>query len=233
VVRSQASARRLTVGERGWNPDLARTYDRVARAYAEQYFTELERKPFDRQMLDRFAAGVRGRGRVMDLGCGPGHIGRYLAERGLDVFGVDLSPGMVALARELNPGLRIEHGDMRALALPDASLAGVVAFYSLIHLERASAPRALAEIARVLAPGGAVLLAFHEGEGEAHADDWFGQGVSVDATLFSPEEMRRLMGQAGLAVAEILTRPPYDFEYSTQRVYASGTKPLAALQGRM
>src|SRR5205823_439032 len=83
VVRSQASARRLTVGERGWNPDLARTYDRVARAYAEQYFTELERKPFDRQMLDRFAAGVRGRGRVMDLGCGPGHIGRYLAERGL------------------------------------------------------------------------------------------------------------------------------------------------------
>ena len=78
-----------------------------------------------------------------------------------------------------------------------------------------------------------MLLAFHEGEGEAHADDWFGQGVSVDATLFSPEEMRRLMGQAGLAVAEILTRPPYDFEYSTQRVYASGTKPLAALQGRM
>ena len=122
---------------------------------------------------------------------------------------------------------------MRALALPDASLAGVVAFYSLIHLERASAPQALAEIARVLAPGGVVLLAFHGGEGEAHADDWFGQGVSVDATLFSPEEMGGLMAEAGLAVAEILTRPPYDFEYPTQRVYASGTRPLAALQGRM
>lgn len=210
-----------------WNPDLAGTYDRVARAYAEEYFTELERKPFDRELLDRFAADLRSRGPVCDLGCGPGHVGRYLAEHGVDVFGVDFSPGMVALARELNPGLRFERGDMRALALPDASLAGVVAFYSLIHLERAVAPQALNEIARVLAPGGAVLLAFHGGEGEAHADDWFGQGVSVDATLFSPQEMASLMARAGLAVTEVLTRPPYAFEYPTQRVYARGTRAEA------
>jgi len=74
-------------------------YDRVAGAYAERYFTELERKPFDRELLDRFAADLRGRGPVCDLGCGPGHVGRYLAERGVEVIGVDLSPGMVALAR--------------------------------------------------------------------------------------------------------------------------------------
>jgi trans-aconitate methyltransferase len=116
-------------------------YDRVAGAYAERYFTELERKPFDRELLDRFAADLCGRGPVCDLGCGPGHVGRYLAERGVEVFGVDLSPGMVALARQLNPGLRFERGDMLALALSDASLAGLVAFYSLIHLERGAAPR--------------------------------------------------------------------------------------------
>jgi len=199
-------------------------YDRVARAYAERYFTELERKPFDRELLDRFAADLRGRGPVCDLGCGPGHVGRYLAERGVEVIGVDLSPGMVALARQLNPGLRFERGDMLALALSDASLAGLVAFYSLIHLERGAAPLALAELARVLAPGGAALLAFHGGEGEVHADDWLGQGVSVDATLFSPEEMARLMRDAGLTVAEILTRPPYDFEYPSLRVYARAVK---------
>ena len=212
------------MGERGWNPDLAGVYDRVAGAYAERYFTELERKPFDRELLDRFAADLRGRGPVCDLGCGPGHVGRYLAERGVEVIGVDLSPGMVALARQLNPGLRFERGDMLALALSDASLAGLVAFYSLIHLERGAAPLALAELARVLAPGGAALLAFHGGEGEVHADDWLGQGVSVDATLFSPEEMARLMRDAGLTVAEILTRPPYDFEYPSLRVYARAVK---------
>ena len=122
-----------------WNPDLPGTYDRVARPYAEQFFDELDRKPFDRELLDRFAARVKGRGRVCDVGCGPGHVGRYLADRGVDVFGLDLSPAMVVLARELNPTMTFAQGDMRALALPGASLAGIVAFYSLIHLERPSA----------------------------------------------------------------------------------------------
>lgn len=208
--------------ERRWNPDLAGTYDRVAQAYAAQFFTELERKPFDRALLDRLADDLRGRGRVCDLGCGPGHVGRYLAERGVEVFGIDLSPGTVALARELNPALRFECGDMRALSLADASLAGIVAFYSVIHLERAALPQALGEMARVLVPGGTLVLAFHGGEGEVHADDWLGQGVSVDATLFQPDEMVRALEAAGLLVEETLTRAPYDFEYPSLRVYARG-----------
>lgn len=210
--------------ERSWNPDLAATYDRVARAYADQFFTELDRKPFDRALLDRFAASVAGRGRVCDVGCGPGHVGRYLSERGVDVFGLDLSPGMVALARDLNPAMRFEQGDMLALHLPDGALAGIVAFYSLIHLERAAVTRALAELARVLAPGGALLIAFHGGEGQVHAEDWFGQGVSIDATLFQPAEMAAYMEHAAFSVDEVVTRSPYEFEYPSQRVYARGTK---------
>ncbi len=214
---------------RRWNPDLAATYDRVARAYAEQFFTELDRKPFDRELLDRFAAILKDRGRVCDVGCGPGHVGRYLADRGVDVFGLDLSPGMVALARDLNPGMRFEQGDMLALHLPDGALAGIVAFYSLIHLERVAAARALAEMARVLIPGGALLLAFHGGEGEVHAEDWFGQGVSIDATLFQPAEMATYMEQAGFRIEEVVTREPYEFEYPSRRVYARGTKRVEAV----
>jgi len=207
-----------------WNPDLAGTYDRVARPYAEQFFDELDRKPFDRALLDRFAARVRGRGRVCDVGCGPGHVGRYLADRGVDVFGLDLSPAMVALARELNPTMTFAQGDMRALALPGASLAGIVALYSLIHLERPSAVGALAELSRVLVPGGALALAFHGGEGEVHADDWFGRGVSIDATLYQPAEMAGYLERAGFEVEEIVTREPYAFEYPTTRVYALGAR---------
>lgn len=210
--------------ERRWNPDLAAAYDRVARAYADKFFDELERKPFDRELLDRFATTVEGRGLVCDVGCGPGHVGRYLAEHGADVFGLDLSPGMVTLARELTPAMRFEPGDVLALDLRDASLVGIVAFYSLIHLERAAAVRALAEMARVLIPGGALLLAFHGGEGEVHAEDWFGQGVSIDATLFQPEEMAGYMERAGFTVDEVVTRAPYEFEYPSQRVYARGTR---------
>ncbi len=205
-----------------WNPDLAGAYDRVATAYAEQFFRELDQKPFDRELLDPFAARLAGKGRVCDIGCGPGHVGRYLADRGVEVFGIDLSPGMVALARRLSPAIDFEQGDLRALRLPDASLAGIVAFYSIIHLERPAAVRALAEMARVLVPGGALLLAFHGGVGEVHADDWFGKGVSIDATLFEPGEMAGYMEQAGFRVEEVVTREPYEFEYQSRRVYARG-----------
>jgi len=207
-----------------WNPDLPGTYDRVARPYADQFFSELERKPFDRELLDQFAERMRGRGRVCDLGCGPGHVGRYLRDRGVDIFGLDLSPAMVALARELNPLMRFEQGDLRALSLADGSLAGMVAFYSLIHLQRSEAEGALRELARVLISGGFLLLAFHGGEGAVHADDWFGRGVSVDATLYRPDEMASYMKAAGFAVETITTRPPYEFEYQTPRVYAAGVK---------
>jgi SAM-dependent methyltransferase len=212
------------VEPRRWNPDLAGTYDRVARPYGEQFFHELDLKPFDRELLDRFAARMRGRGRVCDVGCGPGHVGRYLVERGVDAFGLDLSSGMVALARDLNPAMKFLLGDMRALPLSDTSLAGIVAFYSPIHLERGAVVGALTEFTRVLMPGGLLLLAFHGGEGEVHADDWFGRGVSIDATLYQPTEMATYMTRAGLDVETITTRAPYEFEYQTTRVYAAGVK---------
>ena len=161
---------------------------------------------------------------MCDVGCGPGHVGRYLAERGVDVFGLDLSPGMVALARRLNPSMRFEQGDLRAQRLPDASLAGIVAFYSLIHLERTEIVSALTELARVLVHAGPILIAFHGGDGEAHADDWFGCGVSIDAALYRPTDMAAAMEQAGFRVESITTRAPYDFEYQSTRAYAAGVK---------
>jgi SAM-dependent methyltransferase len=208
----------------GWNPDLAGTYDRVAEPYGAQFFDELARKPFDRALLDRFAERLVGRGLVCDVGCGPGHVGRYLAGRGVDVFGLDLSPAMVALARRLNPTMRIEQGDLRSLAFADGALAGIVAFYSLIHLERSEVVNALIELARILTPGGRLLVAFHGGDGEVRAENWFGRGVSVDATLYQPAEMETSMERAGFDVEAITTRSPYEFEYPTTRVYAAGVK---------
>jgi len=212
------------VSEDAGQAGLAAKYDRVAEKYAAAFFDELERKPFDRALLDRFAAAVAGRGRVCDVGCGPGHVGRYLAARGVEVFGLDLSPRMVELARRLNPGIRFELGDVLGLALPEASLAGIVAFYSLIHLDRRVVTRALGEMTRVMAPGGLMLIAFHGGSGQLHAEDWFGEKISISATLFEPDEMRGYMEATGLAVDDVTARDPYDFEYPTRRVYAAATK---------
>jgi SAM-dependent methyltransferase len=112
---------------------ITRSYDVVADEYARMISDELAHKPLDRRLLDRFAAEVAGRGRVCDVGCGPGHVARYLYERGVDVFAIDLSPRMIELAAQLNPEIEFAVADVLALAVPRASWAGAVAFYSLIR----------------------------------------------------------------------------------------------------
>lgn len=208
--------------------ELQATYDRLAERYAETFFDELSRKPFDRALLDAFADQVRATGtpgEVWDLGCGPGHVGRYLADRGLEVCGLDLSEQMVAVARRLNPGMRFVQGSMLALPVADGALAGSVSFCTLHHFARECVVDALREFHRALRPGGRLLLAFHGGEGELFADQMLDMPVSIHATLLGGAEMAEYARQAGFAGIEVPERAPYPFEHQTQRVYLLATKP--------
>ena len=208
--------------------EIEASYDRVAENFAAEFCGELERKPFDRELLDGFAESLRGEGRVCDIGCGPGQIARYLRDRGVEMCGVDLSREMVRFARRLNPDIPFERGDMLQLDAPEASLAGIVCFYSIIHLGRADAPRALAQMYRALRPGGRLLVSFHGGEGALHRGEWYGERVSIDVTLFTREEMSGYLEAAGFEVERIVGREPYEFEYPTRRLYAFGSKPARA-----
>ena len=208
-----------------WGAGIVPSYDAIAEEYAGAYFDELDGKPFDRTILDLFAAGVAGRGPVCDLGCGPGQIARYLAARGVDAFGIDASAGMVAIARRLNPKLEFRQGDFFRLELADQTLAGIAAFYSLIHCARADLARALAELRRVLVPGGRLLMAVHAGAGEVTREEAYGKRTALVATLFSEEEVRAALASAGLRVDELTQRPPYSFEYQSTRIYALATRP--------
>lgn len=154
---------------------IATTYDRVAAQYTETFFNELSRKPFDRDLLDIFAECVRQQGLVGDLGCGPGHVARYLKDRDVDVCGIDLSAAMIAGASQRNPDIPFHQGDMRALANAAGAFAGIVAFYSLIHLQRSEILPTLQGLHRVLQPQAPLLLAFHGGAGEVYTDNWFGR----------------------------------------------------------
>ncbi len=135
---------------RDWYRDVVASYDTIAEEYAGHYFDELSRKPFDCNLLTRFSQ-LTPEGLTCDIGCGPGHIARFLSDLGLDVLGVDISQAMVEVARRLNPGLVFEQGDMLCLQFPDNTFAGIAAFYSVIHIERSRLPQALEELFRVLA----------------------------------------------------------------------------------
>src|SRR6266487_1280130 len=114
--------------------DVSRSYDQVAEEYVRHIACELDHKPLDREVLNRFAARFEPDDLVGDIGCGPGHAARYLHDRGGDVRGIDFSPGMIEQARRLNSGIDFSVGDMLALEIEDAAWAGIVAFYSIIHI---------------------------------------------------------------------------------------------------
>jgi SAM-dependent methyltransferase len=201
------------------------SYDRVAAEYSQRIGDELDHKPLERQLLDRFAAGVTGR--VCDLGCGPGHIAAYLHERGADLFGVDLSPGMVEQARLRYPVIPFEQGDMRALTVDDGALGGIVALYSIIHIPRQEVAAVLGELRRVLQPGGSLLIGFHQGEDVLRVEELWGKQVNLDFTFFTPAEMVNYLETARFEVEEVVEREPYapEVEYQSQRAYIFARKP--------
>jgi trans-aconitate methyltransferase len=94
------------------NPSVRKDYDRLAAEYARRLYDELQHKPLDRKLLDRFAADIKDCGEVCDMGCGPGHVARYLRDAGATVFGLDLSAGMLEQARRLNPDIDFREGNM-------------------------------------------------------------------------------------------------------------------------
>jgi SAM-dependent methyltransferase len=202
------------------------SYDEIAATYTERLFDELAGKPLDRHLLNRFAEAVRDRGPVADLGCGPGHVARYLHERGVRMVGIDLAPGMIDWARKRSPEIELRVGDMRALELADGALAGIVAFYSLIHIAEGEMGSTLRELRRVLAPGGLLLVAFHIGEETVHRDELWGHAVSLDFRFLMPSAMVAHLEAAGFLVIERIEREPYpEVEHPSRRCYLLARSP--------
>lgn len=153
----------------------------------------------DQQCIERWSEQVRGR--VLDAGCGPGHWTAHLFGRGKEISGIDLVPEFIESARIRFPEVPFRVASLRDLDLADASLGGVLAWYSLIHLPPAQMPAVVAELARVLRPNGHLLIGFFLGDTTEPFDH-----VVTRAYQWSVEEMSRLLEDAGLEVLDVEIR---------------------------
>ncbi|GHB66930.1 methyltransferase [Streptomyces cirratus] len=188
--------------------DRTRTaYDGVVELYASMFADRLETRPFTRAMVTTFAELVRATGnlRTADLGCGPGHLTAVLHDLELDAFGLDLSPAMVAHARRAHPSLRFDEARMEALPVEDRALGGVLAHYSMIHTPPGELPALLAEQARVLAPGGLILVSFFATDGPEPVR--FDHKVTP-AYSWPVDRFAELLAGAGLATFARLLHDP-------------------------
>ncbi len=194
-----------------WLTDLRESYDTVAVSYADFVRDALTGLPIMRGMLALFADLVRAGdgGPVADVGCGPGHITAYLSGLGVDAFGIDLSPTMIEVARRDHPGLRFEAGSMTDLDLGEGSLAGLLAWYSLIHLPDDEIPGVFAGFRRVLRPGAPLLLGFHVGEGHRlKTEGYGGHPMRVHVHRRRPDRVAQWLRDAGFKVeAQALLGP--------------------------
>jgi SAM-dependent methyltransferase len=204
-------------------PDIGAAYDAVAAQYAELFSNVLEHKPVERALLTTFAELVQahGAGPVADIGCGPGYVTAHVHALGPTTFGIDLSPAMIALARQAYPDLRFDEGSMTALDLDDGVLGGVLAFYSTIHLSPQHLPAVFTEFYRVLAPGGYLLLGF------LASHDPQPQAVDHKVALayqWSPDSLAKLLHQPGFVEVARLSREP-DEDERFRQAYLLARKP--------
>ncbi|SDK19366.1 class I SAM-dependent methyltransferase [Streptomyces indicus] len=182
------------------------SYDTIAAECHRRWAGELAKNPFERAMLDAFAELARGRGPVADVGCGTGRVTEYLAARGLDAFGIDLSPGMLAIARANNPDLRFIEGSMTALDLEDASVGALLAWYSTIHVPWDDLPGVFAEFHRVLTPGAPLLVSFQIGDAPLHMTEAWGHTFDLVFHRRTPQAMADLLSGAGFEERARLVR---------------------------
>lgn len=211
--------------ELGFLESTREGYDLTAAVYAERFHDHLQDRPLDRAMLAGFAGLVDRHGTVADVGCGTGAASRLLADLGLDVLGIDLSPNMLAEARRRNPDLRFQVGSMTSLDFADGHFQGICAWYSVIHVPDELLPQVFSEFHRVLRPGGCVLVAFQVGEQPREFKQMFGEQVSLTFYRRQPDTVAVLLDEAGLTPYAGLVREPNDdgFE-STPHAYLIAQK---------
>jgi len=212
------------MSEPSWLVSTRSAYDTVAVDYERLLRDALAAAPLDRALLAAFAELVPPGGPVLDLGCGPGRLTGHLQALGLAVSGLDLSPGMVAVARARHPSLDFVVGSMTDLDLPDGALGGVLAWYSIIHLPPGQLPTVFAGLLRVLAPGGQLLLAFQAGDERIQRDQAYGHPVALVSYRRPADRVRALLVETGFAVDAELVREPQTPE-TNQQAYLLAHRP--------
>jgi ubiquinone/menaquinone biosynthesis C-methylase UbiE len=205
---------------------IANLYNTVAKEYSEAFTGEHEKKPMDQEILCRFSLEIADRKPVWDFGCGPGQTTKYLKDLGVEISGLDLAEKNIEQAKINHPEIAFRQGNMLALEFDSDTIAGIVAFYAIVHFTPEQVEKAFRETFRVLKPDGLFLFTFHIGNETLHIDEFLGQHVDIDFMFFTVDFISDCLRKCGFQKIEIIERDPYpEVEYQSHRAYVFARKP--------
>jgi SAM-dependent methyltransferase len=160
----------------------------------------------DLDLVRRHLVGLAGP--VLDLGCGPGQWTSYLHSLGADVIGVDMVPEFIGHARATHPGLDFRQGSMTELDFPDHFVAGILSWYSTIHLTPSALDGVLTEFRRLLAASGVLVVGFFDSEDTvAEFDHKVVAAYRWPADVFSDRLARAGFGEVERLRRQVPERP--------------------------
>ncbi len=213
----------------GYDADeVRRCYDLSAGEYSKHFLTELDGKPYDRSVIERFSLMVPKGGLVYDFGCGCGHTTNFLSGFGRQkVIGLDFSEKSIELARQNFPAIGFEVDDMLASRMESSSADGIMAFYAIVHFTYREIEKTLKEWLRLLKPGGYCLFSFHVGKGVISVDNFLDvEGAGATWRFLNTDRVIKASENAGFHVYETVERYPYpDAEHPSRRAYMFIQKP--------
>ena len=207
-------------------------YDMTAPTYVQFVGTEISSAtegPIDQSLLVAFVELVKRQSidRVADIGCGPGRAAAFMAERGLDVVGVDISQAMLSVARSAHPHITFEEGQLNALPFEKGVLAGAVCWYSIIYTPLDLLDEAFDELARVLMPGGFLLLAFQTDGEPVHREDAFGTHLPLTSYRHEVQEVAACLENSGFKICTTALRAPELDHETTSQGFVIATSRLS------
>lgn len=198
--------KKLTVEEK--KKGVIDDYDDIAREYAEEFFYDTS----DDQYIDCFLQSLEGT-KILDVGCGNGRDCKYISQKGFDINGIDLSVGMLEIAKERVPEGKFEVMDITNITYPDNSYDGIISNCSLFHVPSEELPKTLESFARILKPNGKLLLILQEGLGETMVEEPYRKGVHIYMNYFSLEQIQNLLREYGFEVNNVAREEaPNEFE---------------------
>lgn len=203
-------------------------YDNMALKYHEQFRFEMEQKEFDRLFLDKFSQQLKSNSKICDAGCGPsGHIGKYLFDKGHEIYGIDISPKCIEIAKKYNSKINFKVMDMAEMKFEDNFFDAIISFYSIMYTPKEYVDSIILEFNRVLKSDGKLLIVLKKGNSNDIIEDYWDEGNPVYYTLFQENEIKNMLIRNNFSIHQIETRHPYDFEFYVDRIYAIGKKIAA------